>query len=318
MRPQKRRRSSLPTLMMGLLLVLTLILIGAYLQQHRPDAPALSNGEPTTMEENVPNDHFGITTPKLREQLNQLWNLQFSPPQATQSYTLSRGEGAVNEQLQIQCEIYEQQAAIAWIELSADFKTISQDSLQQACQYFKSTAALAGNSQDAEHLMIWLSSRVSELQSAPPNDAVTIGKNKYTLAVGSSALNLIITPAPPPPVIYLNGQKLAFDVDPIIEDGRTLVPLRAIFEAMGAAVSWNDATATATAVKGNTRVVLPVGSTTPTINGVIFKLDVPGRIVEGRTLAPLRFVGEAFGGRVAWDGSTNLITITTDPAKAAP
>ncbi|MGI6436261.1 MAG: copper amine oxidase N-terminal domain-containing protein [Syntrophomonadaceae bacterium] len=319
MRQQKKRRSSLPTLMMGLLLVLTLLLIGAYLQQHRPDAPASSGNVPTTPDDNAPNDHFGISSHILQEQLSQLWNLQFSPPQTSQSYTLSRGTGAVNEQLQIKCEIYEQQAAIAWIELNADFKTIAPDSLDQACHYFKSTAALVGNSQDAEQFMIWLSSRISGLQLAPLNDAVIVGKNKYTLAVSGSDLNLIITPAPPPPVIYLNGQRLHFDVNPIIEDGRTLVPLRAIFEAMGATVTWNDATATATAVKGNTRVVLPVGSTTPTINGIIFKLDVPARIVEGRTLAPLRFVGEAFGGRVTWDGGTNLITITTDTAdKTAP
>lgn len=98
--------------------------------------------------------------------------------------------------------------------------------------------------------------------------------------------------------VYVNGQKISFDVPPMIADGRTLVPLRAIFEAMGAVVTWDGTTQTATGVRGGTTVVLPIGSLSPTINVVTKPLDVPARIVNGRTLAPLRFVGEAFGGSV--------------------
>lgn len=116
------------------------------------------------------------------------------------------------------------------------------------------------------------------------------------------------------PTVILDGQTLSFDVPPMIENGRTLVPLRAIFEAMGATVSWDDATKTASAVKGETTVVLPIGSLAPTINGEVYKLDVPAKIVDSRTLAPLRFVGEAFGGTVEWDGTTRTITITSGTA----
>ncbi len=113
------------------------------------------------------------------------------------------------------------------------------------------------------------------------------------------------------PVVYLNGQKLSFEVEPAIENGRTLVPLRAIFEAMGASVEWNNSTRTVTAVKGDTTVVLPIGSTQPTVNGREWPLDVPAKIYQDRTLAPLRFVGEAFGGTVAWEASTRTINITS-------
>lgn len=112
-----------------------------------------------------------------------------------------------------------------------------------------------------------------------------------------------------PPAVIMDGQALNFNVPPMIENGRTLVPLRAIFEAMGAAVSWNDATKTASAVKGETTVVLAIASVEATINGELIKLDVPAKIVDSRTLAPLRFVGEAFGGTVNWDGTTRTITI---------
>jgi len=87
---------------------------------------------------------------------------------------------------------------------------------------------------------------------------------------------------------------------------------------MGATVSWNQDTQTATAVKGNTTVILKIGSTEPTINGQVKKLDVPAKIIDGRTLAPLRFVGEAFGGTVGWDQGSQTITIFSKPASGTP
>ena len=111
------------------------------------------------------------------------------------------------------------------------------------------------------------------------------------------------------PTVILNGQKLFFDVPPLIENGRTLVPLRAIFEAMGAKVYWDAAARKVTATKGNTTVVMPLYSTRPTINGVVYTLDVPTKIVNNRSLAPLRFVCEAFGGKVTWNGNMRTIKI---------
>ena len=121
------------------------------------------------------------------------------------------------------------------------------------------------------------------------------------------------------PTVVLDGKQLSFsDTQPIIEDGRTLVPLRSIFESMGATVTWNQDTQTATAIKGNKTVILPIGSTEPTINGQVKKLDVPAKIVNGRTLAPLRFVGEAFGGTVGWDQGSQTITIFSAPPSGTP
>lgn len=123
-------------------------------------------------------------------------------------------------------------------------------------------------------------------------------------------LLILVTPSvTAAPTVQLDGRQLTFDVPPIIENGRTLVPLRAIFEAMGAKVVWDEANYTAKAAKGNTIVIIPIGSTTPTVNGKITQLDVPAKIVNGRTLAPLRFVGEAFGGQVNWDAKTQNITM---------
>jgi N-acetylmuramoyl-L-alanine amidase len=78
---------------------------------------------------------------------------------------------------------------------------------------------------------------------------------------------------------------------------------------MGAKVYWNSITSTVTAVKGTTRVIMPLYSTKPTINGVVYNIDVPVKIVNNRSLAPLRFVCEAFGGTVSWDGITQTVNI---------
>jgi len=111
--------------------------------------------------------------------------------------------------------------------------------------------------------------------------------------------------------VVLDGQQLVFDVPPQAMNGRTLVPLRTIFEALGATIEWDNATKTVTAEKGDTVIVLTIGSTSPTVNGKIVPIDQPGIIVDGRTLVPLRFVGEALGVKVDWDGPTNTVTITS-------
>ncbi len=113
--------------------------------------------------------------------------------------------------------------------------------------------------------------------------------------------------------ITLDGKPMDFEVLPRVENNRVLVPLRAIFEAMGARVEWNQATQTATAVKDNITVVLPLNSTQPTVNGTAWQLEVPAKVVQQRTLAPLRFVGEALGGTASWDQGNYTAVLKTPP-----
>ena len=116
--------------------------------------------------------------------------------------------------------------------------------------------------------------------------------------------------------VLVDGVNVAFDVPPQILNDRVVVPLRAIFEMMGAEVNWNDETKTVTATKEGVAVVLTVGDLNPTVNGKVVEIDQPGVIVDGRTLAPLRFVAEAFGGTVTWDGDTRTAGISL-PGEAA-
>lgn len=113
------------------------------------------------------------------------------------------------------------------------------------------------------------------------------------------------------PTVFYDGEKIKFDQIPVIENGRTLVPLRAIFEKIGADVEWNGDTKTVIATKGDITVSLTIDSTTATKNGEEITLDVPAKIISGRTLVPVRFVSDCFGVDVGWDGTMQRVSLTS-------
>ncbi len=113
--------------------------------------------------------------------------------------------------------------------------------------------------------------------------------------------------------VYLEGGKVNFDVQPQTINDRTMVPIRAIFEAMGANVTWDDAAQTAISTKDNTTVKMTLNSTTEYINDTAYAMDVAPVIINGRTLAPARYVAEAFGYYVNWDEMTQSVLISNKP-----
>lgn len=112
-----------------------------------------------------------------------------------------------------------------------------------------------------------------------------------------------------PYFVEVNGNYLRMDQPPISEDGRILVPLRAIFEAMDATVKWNSAASTITAEKGNLTIRLTVGEKTAWVNGQKLAIDVPPAIVNNSALVPVRFISESLGATVDWDAISKTITI---------
>ena len=111
--------------------------------------------------------------------------------------------------------------------------------------------------------------------------------------------------------VILNGNKIIFDVTPQIINNRTMVPLRAIFEALGATVSWNGETQTVTSTKNNTTISLTIESPSMIVNNQHISLDSPACIVDGRTLVPVRAISEAFGISVDWDNATRTVLINS-------
>ena len=112
--------------------------------------------------------------------------------------------------------------------------------------------------------------------------------------------------------ILINGEALVTDPAPVIINGRTLVPLRAIFEAIDAEVEWDGETATVTGHKDETFITLVIGQKQAMRNGEAIPLDVPATILAGRTMVPLRFISEAFGAAVSYDPETSTVTIITE------
>ncbi|MGH2348843.1 MAG: copper amine oxidase N-terminal domain-containing protein [bacterium] len=118
--------------------------------------------------------------------------------------------------------------------------------------------------------------------------------------------------------VFVDGEQVQFDQPPIVVGSRVLVPLRGIFEKMGAFVEWNAATRTVRAVRGTTVVELAIGSTVARVNGNPITLDVPAQIVGGRTLVPLRFISESLGAGVQYDAASRSVIITTTGAGPPP
>jgi len=120
---------------------------------------------------------------------------------------------------------------------------------------------------------------------------------------------VVTAPAASEIKIILNEEQLEFDVPPIIIDGRTLVPFRAIFEKLNAEVDWEPDSRTVTAEKGDILIRLKIDNDIAFVNDDEVILEVPTQIFDDRTLVPLRFISETLGFDVNWNGDNNLITI---------
>ncbi len=113
--------------------------------------------------------------------------------------------------------------------------------------------------------------------------------------------------------VTLNGETVdceSYGSPATIVEGRTLVPLRAIFEALGATVEWDQVTRTVSSTLGEDSISLAVGSTTLVKNGEDVTLDVPAQIINDRTMVPARAIAEAYGVGVEWDAATRTVILT--------
>ncbi len=111
--------------------------------------------------------------------------------------------------------------------------------------------------------------------------------------------------------IIIKDEAKTFDQMPVIIEGRTLVPMRGIFESLGASIAWDDATKTVTAKKSGKTISLVIGEKNAIVNGEFKTLDVAPEIINGRTMVPVRFVSETLGEEVGWDGDTRTVTVGT-------
>ncbi len=112
--------------------------------------------------------------------------------------------------------------------------------------------------------------------------------------------------------VIVNGENVDFtgDQEPVIQDSRTLVPLRAVFEKMGADVKWFEDIKLCEITYGQVTAGIEIGSNKVTVgDGSYITSDVPAQIINGRTMIPLRVISESIGAKVNWNGVTKTVTV---------
>lgn len=145
-----------------------------------------------------------------------------------------------------------------------------------------------------------------------------IGKLVLCMAIflgGTTALFPNSTEAAGGVSIMLDGYPLPFPVEPVVMSGTTMVPFRAISEALGISVEWNQGqkkiTATKTDEAGTKVVTLTLGSKNASVNGEVVKLAIAPQTIRNNTMIPLSFFSQQFGAGVAWNQATKTVSITS-------
>jgi hypothetical protein len=111
------------------------------------------------------------------------------------------------------------------------------------------------------------------------------------------------------PRVFINGERFRTEAQPLVQDNRVLVPMRAIFERLGANVEFNRADQSIVARRGRTDVRMALGSNRASVDNARVRLDVPATALSGRTYVPLRFVSEALGATVDFNSLRNEVSI---------
>ncbi len=114
--------------------------------------------------------------------------------------------------------------------------------------------------------------------------------------------------------VLINNRQIYFEVPPAQINGRTMVPLRGVFEALGAEVRWNSSQRRVYAKRSSTEIELAVGDRNALVNRRTIYLDVPPMMLQGRVMVPLRFIAESLGSEVKWLSSTQTVEISDSQA----
>lgn len=144
-----------------------------------------------------------------------------------------------------------------------------------------------------------------------------IVRNKYTEdelnqldKVSQSISQLSDVKVIPVENIFFVDKDVKFDTPPVIKQGRTLIPVRAIVESMGASVNYNSELQIVTILKDDKTIKFYLSDSTVYVNNEKVEIDVPAEIINNRTLVPMRFIAENFGMNVEWNNETNTAEIS--------
>ncbi|MHC9544847.1 MAG: copper amine oxidase N-terminal domain-containing protein [Vulcanimicrobiota bacterium] len=111
--------------------------------------------------------------------------------------------------------------------------------------------------------------------------------------------------------VIINNRQISFAQPPVMINGNVMVPMRGVFEELGADVKWKASTQTITARKDSTEIIIQIGSRYASVNGNTQQLIAPATMVQGSTLVPLRFISEALGADVQWQAASRTVMISS-------
>ena len=135
-------------------------------------------------------------------------------------------------------------------------------------------------------------------------------------AVSAAEADVVVSLQIDNPIMEVNGGQAEIDpgrgTSPVVINNRTLVPIRAIIEAFGGSVTWQDSTQTVVLAMGSDTVSLVIDSEVAYFNSELHTLDAAPQIINERTMLPIRFVAESFNLGVAWDGSTQTVYVISN------
>lgn len=186
-------------------------------------------------------------------------------------------------------------------DLKEQYKQLKEQYEKNAKETEKTVEVLEEQIELYKELKDWKEARASLkelINLAPQNKSAYVKMNEVYKELGENNLKL-----------FVYGKEPVFDVSPVVKDGRTLIPIRAVSEGMGASVNWDEATGTITIVKDGITVKLTIGDNTVNVNGQAKTLDVPALLQNSRTLVPLRFISEAFKSDVQWYPDSQMVVV---------
>lgn len=155
----------------------------------------------------------------------------------------------------------------------------------------------------------WLRTTTAPLEQQIAGVKATYDNMEKTLREIRSQFGVEIVTSIGKKIAHIDGQPVELDVPPLIINGRTMVPVRFIGETLGAQFDWDKITKKVTCIYGNLTMELFVDQKMAKVGATAVTLDAPPVIKDGRTLVPLRFIGEQLGAEFAWNATTKTVTI---------
>jgi uncharacterized repeat protein (TIGR02543 family) len=184
-----------------------------------------------------------------------------------------------------------------------------------ATSYASGTVVTLTAAPAAGYVFIGWSGDVSGPPTNPPT--VTMDANKTVTATFAAVVKKTIELKIGSTTMLVDGRPVALEAAPVILNSRTLLPVRAVVEAVGGTIAWEALARKVTIVRNDSTLELWIGRNVAELNGQSTPIDSDAKvvpiIVNGRTLLPLRFVAEALTLDVQWNAASKTVTITWTP-----